>query len=429
MDRYIGIDAHGQSCTLGVVGPSGKRLRSVVVETNGQALVEAVRSVAGRRHICLEEGTQSAWLYELLSPFAEEVVVTVPPESRGSKDDVRDAWKRAEELRVGGIQTRVYKAPAYLAGLRNSVRAYVFAVRDVVRAKNRLKSVFLSRGVSMDAGVYDPDRRDKWLKRLPTAHRQLAERLARQVDELEPLRDEAEEWLLKESKRSPHHPEAEHGTRNGRDPECDCGFGGCGSASVPNESAVLELLWARGGDALVCELDQGSAREARPHREHVHAWPHSEAQCVAQGCVQGCGHHGDHTIARAFFAPELPAHVDGWDQTQPGEADTDSSDRSDRALHVEARGGIRPAEAEEGCDRSGIGAPSTVARTTWCALGVARRKRFEGERPRISWSPGRDGEAPFADYAPSEYRLKRWPEEALSGAWYPPVSRERSRTL
>jgi transposase len=203
MDRYIGIDAHGQSCTLGVVGPSGKRLRSVVVETNGQALVEAVRSVVGRRHICLEEGTQSAWLYELLSPFAEDVVVTVPPESRGSKDDVRDAWKRAEELRVGGIQTRVYKAPAYLAGLRNAVRAYVFAVRDVVRAKNRLKSVFLSRGVCVDAGAYDPDRRNKWLKRLPIAHRQLADRLARQLDELEPLRDEAEEWLLKESKTHP----------------------------------------------------------------------------------------------------------------------------------------------------------------------------------------------------------------------------------
>jgi transposase len=203
MDRYIGIDAHGQSCTLGVVGPSGKRLKSIVVETNGQALVEAVRGIAGRRHICLEEGTQSAWLYEMLSPFAEEVVVAVPPKSNGSKDDVRDAWKRAEELRVGGIETRVYKAPMYLAGLRNAVRAHVFAVRDVVRAKNRLRSVFLSRGVSVDAGVYDPDRRDKSLKKLPPAHRQLADRLGQQLDELEPFRDDAEEWLLKESKSHP----------------------------------------------------------------------------------------------------------------------------------------------------------------------------------------------------------------------------------
>jgi hypothetical protein len=148
MDRYVGLDAHARSCTLGVIGPSGKRLKSMVVETNGQALVEAVRSISGRVHLCLEEGTQSAWLYELLAPHVEEVVVVVPPERKGPKDDLRDAWGRADELRTGAIQTRVYKAPQHLAALRNAVRAYGFAVRDVVRAKNRLKSVFLSRGRS-----------------------------------------------------------------------------------------------------------------------------------------------------------------------------------------------------------------------------------------------------------------------------------------
>ena len=60
MDRYIGLDVHAVSCTLGVLGPSGKRLKSMVVETNGQALLEAVRSIPGRIHLCLEEGTQSA---------------------------------------------------------------------------------------------------------------------------------------------------------------------------------------------------------------------------------------------------------------------------------------------------------------------------------------------------------------------------------
>ena len=68
MDRYVGLDGHARSCTLGVIGPSGKRLKSMVVETNGQALVEAVRGIAGQVHLCLEEGTQSAWLYELLAP-------------------------------------------------------------------------------------------------------------------------------------------------------------------------------------------------------------------------------------------------------------------------------------------------------------------------------------------------------------------------
>ena len=40
MDRYIGLDAHGTSCTFAVVGPSGRKLRSDVVETNGAALVD-----------------------------------------------------------------------------------------------------------------------------------------------------------------------------------------------------------------------------------------------------------------------------------------------------------------------------------------------------------------------------------------------------
>ncbi len=39
MDRYIRLDAHASSCTLGVLGPGGKRLGSHVVETNAKALL------------------------------------------------------------------------------------------------------------------------------------------------------------------------------------------------------------------------------------------------------------------------------------------------------------------------------------------------------------------------------------------------------
>ena len=111
MDRYVGVDAHAATCTFGVMGPSGRRLTSKVVETNGHALVEAVRSIPGRIHLCLEEGTQSAWLYEIFEPHVEEIVVTSPPKNEGPKDDLRDAWARADELRIGAIRTRVYKAP------------------------------------------------------------------------------------------------------------------------------------------------------------------------------------------------------------------------------------------------------------------------------------------------------------------------------
>ena len=85
MDRYFGLDVHAQSCSMAVMGPSGRKLTSQVVETSGRALVEAIKSVPGRKHVCLEEGAQSAWLYELLTPHVEEVVVTgqLPSGARG----------------------------------------------------------------------------------------------------------------------------------------------------------------------------------------------------------------------------------------------------------------------------------------------------------------------------------------------------------
>jgi hypothetical protein len=75
-----------------VIGPSDQKLRKDVVETNGKALVSYPRGIPGRKHLCLEEGTQSAWLYEILSPHVEEIVVAGIGESRGQKSDVLDAF-------------------------------------------------------------------------------------------------------------------------------------------------------------------------------------------------------------------------------------------------------------------------------------------------------------------------------------------------
>lgn len=71
MDRYIGLDAHSSSCTMVVIGPGGKRLQTQVIETNARVLVEFIRTIPGNRHRCLEEGTHSNWLYEVLSHHFE----------------------------------------------------------------------------------------------------------------------------------------------------------------------------------------------------------------------------------------------------------------------------------------------------------------------------------------------------------------------
>ena len=75
MERYIGMDVHAASCTLAVISEKGRKLKDFPIETNGEALVEAVRMIPGHRHLVFEEGLQSAWLYETLSPHVDELVV------------------------------------------------------------------------------------------------------------------------------------------------------------------------------------------------------------------------------------------------------------------------------------------------------------------------------------------------------------------
>jgi len=64
--------------------------------------------------------------------------------------------------------------------------------------------VLRGRGILADGGVYEGKKRGKWLKELPTSgHRPMAEWLGRELDQLVPLREEAEGWLLKEAKAHP----------------------------------------------------------------------------------------------------------------------------------------------------------------------------------------------------------------------------------
>jgi len=114
------------------------------------------------------------------------VVVTGVRESRGPKSDKVDAFALAEQLRIGALETRVYKGRGKFGRLGHVARAYGFVVRDVVRVKNRLKSVLRSRGVGYGAGssVYAKRERERWLEELPKATRPLAELLYEEHDVL-----------------------------------------------------------------------------------------------------------------------------------------------------------------------------------------------------------------------------------------------------
>jgi transposase len=200
LERYIGLDAHSQTCTFAVMGPSGKRLREQVIDTNGKLLVDFIKSIAGTKRLCLEEGTHSEWLYELLKPHVDQIVVVQPQRKEGQKSDSIDAWALAEQMRVGSTGVTVFKAPGLYSELRMAVRAHRVLVGDLVRAKNRVKAVFRSRGLQVSGTeVYDPQERDKWLKKLPVHRRKLAVILSSELDAVSEVHAKAEEWLLEQA--------------------------------------------------------------------------------------------------------------------------------------------------------------------------------------------------------------------------------------
>lgn len=204
MDRYIGLDGHSASCTLAVIGPSGRRLSHQVVETNGEALVNFVRAVAGRKHLCLEEGTQAAWLHEILSPHVDEIVVAgVGPErARGPKSDRIDAFGLAEKMRVGTIEKRVYKGVGEFGLLAELGRAYRAVMRDSVRVQNRVKTLFRSRGVpTTGKDVYAAAPRKEYIRQLPARSRPRAETLYLELDTLLEIRKKAKKEILAEVRK------------------------------------------------------------------------------------------------------------------------------------------------------------------------------------------------------------------------------------
>lgn len=154
--------------------------------------------------MCIEEGTQSDWIVELLEPLTERIVVMQPLKRGGVKSDSVDAWYLAEQLRLGGIRKPVFKPGRKLAGLRDAVRGHRVIQRDLVRAKNRLRAIFRSRGIAgLDRKMYGSEGRKLVVGKLPARRRALAELLYTELDRLAECHEMAEKWLLAEATRSP----------------------------------------------------------------------------------------------------------------------------------------------------------------------------------------------------------------------------------
>jgi transposase len=204
--KYIGMDVHKEAIVIAVLNEGGKLVMESVIETKASSILQFLHGLRGELHVTWEEGTWAAWLYDLLQPQVQHIVVCNPRRNaflkEGSKSDKVDARKLAELLRTGMLRP-VYHGENGLRTLRELGRSYQTISKDLTRVMNRLKALYRGWGIPC-AGtqVYAPRYREAWLNKIPQAGvRRRAELLYQQLDGLQGLRRNLRPELLAESRK------------------------------------------------------------------------------------------------------------------------------------------------------------------------------------------------------------------------------------
>jgi transposase len=206
--QYVGLDVHKTSISVAVLDAQGKLLMESVLATRAAAIVDFLRGLRGTVHLTFEEGTHSAWLYDLLVRHVARVLVCNPRQNAllksGNKCDKIDARKLAELLRAG-LLAPVYHGERSTLTLKQLGRSYTALTEDTTRVMARLNALYRSQAIaSSGKRLYGARHRSEWLAQLrePGLLRR-AERLYQQLDALQLLRRQARQELIAESRQHP----------------------------------------------------------------------------------------------------------------------------------------------------------------------------------------------------------------------------------
>jgi transposase len=204
--KYIGMDVHKESISIAVRNAAGKIAMESVIQTKASVILEFIDGLRGEVNVTFEEGTWSAWLYDLLKPHVTKLVVCDPRRNallqEGNKNDRVDARKLAELLQNNQLRP-VYHGDHGLRALKELVRSYLTINKDLSRVMTRVKAIYRSWGIPCSGTqVYSSSHRAEWLEKIrEPGVRRRAEHYYQQLDALRLLRLEVRKDLLAESKK------------------------------------------------------------------------------------------------------------------------------------------------------------------------------------------------------------------------------------
>jgi hypothetical protein len=145
--KYVALDVHQATTVASVREQSGRVIARSILPTESSALVEFFVGMRGSIHVVFEEGTQSQWLHDLLTPAVDRVIVCDRRgEHRGTKADQVDADRLSQRLLTGDLRS-VCHGRGDLHTLKELTRTYINLVEDSTRTKLRLKALFRARAI------------------------------------------------------------------------------------------------------------------------------------------------------------------------------------------------------------------------------------------------------------------------------------------
>lgn len=209
--KYVGMDVHKAITVIAVLNADGQMESRMQVKTKTENFRDFFRGLSGRVEVIFEEGTQSAWLYQLIKPLVACVTVCDARHNKligdGNKSDDEDAETLARLLRMGEVKA-VYKGDAQQQKLKELCRAYENLVQDTTRTQNRLKAIYRARGIGCSGtDIYRADLRAEYLAKLSDeAARFRAESLLDQLDSLQQLRKQAKSRFVAQARTHADYP-------------------------------------------------------------------------------------------------------------------------------------------------------------------------------------------------------------------------------
>ena len=205
-DKYVGLDVHQASTSIAVLDWNGKVISNAVVRTTADAIRDFINGLSGTIHVTFEEGTQAAWLYEVIKRLVADLVVCDPRKNKvlavGNKGDRIDATKLAELLRAGLLKS-VFHSNHDTKLLKQLTHNYDSLVSDTTRVMSRIKALFRGQAIPCSGrDVYYKRNREQWMTRLTEPGLRIRAQFL--FDELEPLKElrrGAKKVMLKEARR------------------------------------------------------------------------------------------------------------------------------------------------------------------------------------------------------------------------------------